>query len=419
MRAKGRRWLWIVGLPLFLGVAAHWGFHFYVAHALDRLSLQLPAGSAFRYGGLRTSLLGEVDVEDVHLRLPTLPAPLELPRVELRGPSLASYLLHNNPFVGYGPPRFLSLRVPRLQTALKVSAASGDGCDLENGIPPRLLIALGMHKLTGDLNLGYRYRPDTATLQGRLQLVLQQMEQFDLELRLQNVTSRGFRRGELATALLGEFKARVNVEPAFGQRLIDHCASRRRLTPAAFGRQLARAVLVKLQSKGVVLTDALVETVRDYMERWGSLELDLTPPVPISVALLPFVPPQQLQKKLGVELAVNGRVVPDLRLDLARTAAPATSAGKKEPAAAPRLVLVEKRWLYQPVAPSQLRRYLGHKARLQERGDPVRSGVLVEVDEGQAVLRQRIRGGEFLAYLSLDDLVRSEVYVSRPVPQGR
>jgi hypothetical protein len=66
-----------------------------------------------------------------------------------------------------------------------------------------------------------------------------------------------------------------------------------------------------------------------------------------------------------------------------------------------------------------LRRYLGHKARLQERGDPVRSGVLVEVDEGQAVLRQRIRGGEFLAYLSLDDLVRSEVYVSRPVPQGR
>ncbi len=107
-----------------------------------------------------------------------------------------------------------------------------------------------------------------------------------------------------------------------------------------------------------------------------------------------------------MELLVNGQPIKGLELRLTGSREGRVSPAPKR---APRL-RVQKRWGFQPVPPSELYRYLGHRARLQERGDPVRSGVLVEVKDGQAVLRQHIRGGEFLAYLSLDQLVRAEVY---------
>ncbi len=413
MRLRRRRWLWILGLPLFVGVAAHWGFHFYMRGLLNDLSHQLPSGAVFEYGDLRTSLLGRVEIEDARLVLSALPAPVAMGRIELQGPSVPAYLLRNNPITGFGPPRHLSYRFSgaRLPLAGPVHAGE-DGCELEQGLSLGLLREMGFRELPWSIRGEYGYRPAEARLQGSLTLDLGEIEHTRLRLRLQNVTDQGFRSGELATALLAELGLRVEIEPAFGRRLLRHCAARRQLTPAAFGDQLAERVLAELGKAGVLVNDELEEALYQYVRSWGSLELNLTPPVPLSLAFLPFVPPDQLRQKLGMELLVNGRLMEGVALQLA-----SASQGKRSPVAAraPRLRRLQKRWGYRVVNPSELSRYLGHRARLQERGDPVRSGVLVEVRDGQAVLRQHIRGGEFLAYLSLDQLERAEVYLLQTV----
>ncbi len=417
MRLRRRRWLWILGLPLFVGVAAHWGFHFYMRGLLDDLSRRLPSGAVFEYGGLRTSLLGRVEIEEARLVLPALPMPVALGRIELRGPSLPVYLLHNNPVTGFGPPRHLSYRFTGARLPLAGPVRAGeDGCDLEQGLSPRLLRDLGYRELPWSMHGGYSYRPARARLQGSLTLDLGEIEHTRLRLQLQNVTDQGFRHGELATALLAELGLRVEVEPVFGRRLLRHCADRRRITPAAFGDQLAERLLERFGKAGVLVNDELAEALHQYVQSWGSLELNLMPPVPISMAFLPFVPPEQLQQKLGMELLVNGRPIEGIVLQLA-----GAREGKARPAGkrAPRQRRLQKRWAYRAVSPSELSRYVGHRARLQERGDPVRSGVLVEVRDGQAVLRQHVRGGEFLAYLSLDQLVRAEVYLLQTVDEKK
>jgi len=40
MRNRQNRWLWVIGLLLFLGVATHWGFQLYVKARLDELIRQ-------------------------------------------------------------------------------------------------------------------------------------------------------------------------------------------------------------------------------------------------------------------------------------------------------------------------------------------------------------------------------------------
>jgi len=49
----------------------------------------------------------------------------------------------------------------------------------------------------------------------------------------------------------------------------------------------------------------------------------------------------------------------------------------------------------------------------------VRTGILVAVSDGRATVEQRVRGGKFVAYLDLDELVRSEVYLLAEVEKGQ
>jgi len=311
MRRRRNLWLWIFGLPLFLGMLAHWGFHFFV---LDRLA-QDDSGIRFRYREVRTSLLGEVEIEGARLELPGLAAPLELGRVELRGPAVPIYLLRNNPLAGFGPPRFLSVHVAEARLPLAGRApGAGDGCDLDRGLSPRLFRMLGFDHLEAEVKGRYGYRPEASTLEAGAELQVREGEGLELEVRLQNVTDEGFRGGQLATALLSMFRVKVTVEPDFGRRLVRRCAARLQLTPVAFESRLAAAAVESLERWGVVPGPGLERVLQRYAKEWGSLEFDLLPPVPMSLAFLPFVPAEQLHEKLGLELLVNGEAVEGLRV---------------------------------------------------------------------------------------------------------
>lgn len=411
-----KRWLWLAVLPLVALAAAHWGFRLLVEHGLATHFGRLSPGVVVEYGGLETALTGRVVLTSVRLTFRETPVSVTLPRLEIEGPSVAAYLLHNNPFTGFALPRHLKVRVPELVVPLTgLPDTPGDGCDLENGIPPQTLRAVGMSRLEGGFSARYRYQPALSTLSGEAALELYGVERLEVEVELQNVTEKGFRTGRFNTALLSALMVRLNLQPGFGRLLVRHCADRRQLTRPAFRARLAEGVLRRLQRLGLVATPEVQQAVSDFVRDWGVLEIDLVPPAPLALAFLPFVPVDRLVDRLGLELAVNGRPLRALKIRR-----PAWDEVDLETAdTAPRLRMLRKQWRYRSVRPSRLGRYLGHKVRLQERGDPVRTGILVAVSDGRATVEQRMRGGKFVAYLDLDELVRAEVYLLAEVEKGQ
>ena len=416
MRLRQNIWLRFIALFLFLGVALHWGFQFYVKGRLDQLIQQARPQLEIGYQEMESSLLGRLQLRGVGLQGASLPGPLQIRQLDIQAPTLFTYLLYNNPVTGAGPPRFVRLVASGLQMNLERKGRTGDDeCNLEAGIPPSLLEKLGYGKLRGSLTAGYRYHPELRQLDSSIDLDIPGIQRLVLQLELNNVTPQGFKRGQLGTAALSEALVKLDVLPTFGKRLVEYCADRRQLTPAAFASVLVRNLLDQLRRNGVIPGPDLESSLQRYVENWGSLEVSLVPPVPMSLVFLPFVPSEQLHQKLGLEVLVNGEPVKGLRLG--EVQADAVSV-REQPQQARRFRLVRKRWLYQKVDPSRLSHYIGHRVRLQEQGDPIRTGLLVDVTNGKALVQQRLSGGKFMAHLSLAELVKAEVFVLKEVEEA-
>lgn len=143
------------------------------------------------------------------------------------------------------------------------------------------------------------------------------------------------------------------------------------------------------------------------MHDWGSLEVSLVPPVPMHLVFLPFVPHEQLHRKLGLEVLVNGEPVEGMRLGKVKSE---VVSKRKKAGEARRFGSIRKRWLYQDVKPANLLQYVGRKVKLQERGDLIRVGLLADVVDGEALVQQRLSGGKFVAHVPLKDVVKAEVF---------
>ena len=415
MRNRQNRWLWVIGLLLFLGMATHWGFQLYVKARLDELIRQARPQLEISYQEMHSSLLGRLQVQGVRLRGGSLPGPLQIEQLDIQGPTVFTYLLYNNPVTGTGPPRFIRLLASGLQMSLEQKGrTAGDECNLEGGIPPALLDKLGYGTLRGEATAGYRYRPELHQLESRVDLDIPGIQELAVDLQLRNVTPQGFKRGQLGTAALSEATVKLDLRPTFGKQLVEYCADKRQLTPAAFESSLARNLLDQLRRNGVIVGGGLESALQRYVENWGSLEVNLVPPVPMNLVFLSFVPSEQLHRKLGLEVLVNGDPVKGLRLGEARRDAAAVH---EQPQERERFRPIRKRWLYQQVKPSELPAYVGRRVRLQERGDPARTGLLVDVANGEALVQQRLSGGRFMAYVSLAELVKAEVFVLKKVEE--
>ena len=413
MSHRRKKWLWIFGLPLFLAVVAHWGFHLLVRGELDKLFERLRPELEVSYQELETSLLGRARVSGVLIHSPRLMGPLQARNLEIQGPPLHGYLLDNNPLQGFGPPRSLRLAATGLELDLPdLQGGAGDGCDFDQGIPPRTLRMLGFQKLEGRAESAYDYQPELNRLTASFDLEISGVQDLGVKVSLQNVTPEGFRRGHLGAAALSELVLTFDVRPTFGKRLVDYCATRRQLAPAAYEAQLVATIMEALERRGVVPGPDLEDALERYVRNWGTLEISMIPPVPMNLVFLPFVPGEQLQQKLGLEVFINGEPIRRLRFGLVRTE---QGLPAPEPAASPRLKPFRKHWAFREVAPERLQYYLGHRVRLQERGDPPQSGLLMEVADGRATVQQWIDGGKFMAHLSLAELVRSEVWVREGV----
>lgn len=414
MKRSREKWLWLFGLPLFVGVLAHWGFHFYVKDELDDLIREAEPRFDIRYTEVATSLSGRVEVAGIQVRGAALTEPLVIDRLLVQGPNPASYFWHNNPISGTGPPGFLRLLAHGMELELEEPRrARGDGCDLHGGIPPQTLKRLGFESLEGNASAAYDFQPDFHVLEVSADLEISGIQNVKLEARLQNVTPEGFRRGQLGTAALSELTMTFDVHPTFGKRLVEYCAARRQLTPRAFEAVLARTLLEEVERAGVIPGPDLETALEHYVRHWGTLEMSLLPPVPMNLVFIPFVPTEQLHSKLGFEMYINGKQVRGLRFGRMKVAVDEDS--PRSVSQPRRFKPFRKQWLYREVSPAALPAYIGHRVRLKERGDPVRSGLLVEVSNGKATVQQWIDGGKFMAHLSLGELTSAEVLLLKVV----
>ncbi len=411
-----RGWLSTLAGVVLLGVAAHWVFHWQVAKRLDQWFQALPESMSGHYESLSTDLRGRVVIDGVHLEGGPLPGPLEVAQVRLRGPSVWRYLADSWVFLGVAPPRFLEFEVAGLSLSLPPAAPEA-ACEIEQAPALIQLSALGQRELHGRGRGGYAYDPDARRLQGRLDLVFPGVGGLGVQAGLSNVTPESFDQASLGSAALKDMKLDLDVSPVLGMRLIEQCARIEQITPAAYRDRLARAWLRDLEALGVVADSQLREALNRLVADWGRLELTMVPPAPLTLALVPFVPRDQLPQKAGLRLALNGSFLAGIRMAPAPVLEnPPHKARQPEKKVVRQALPRPKpssprdiRW--QRVSPAVLPRYLGRVVRLHEEGRPPRSGLLEAVAQGEALVRQRLRRGEFVAHVPLDRLVRAEVLV--------
>ena len=408
-----RGWLLTVVVVAVLGVAAHWVFHYQVAARLDQWFAALPESMSGRYLGLTTDLRGRVVIEGVQLEGGGLPGPLVVARVDLEGPSLWRYLADSLFFTGVAPPRHLDFELQGIELVFPPTPPAV-ACEVETAPALAQLGALGKEHLTGRGEGWYRYDPDRRRLQGRGRLDVPGVGKLAVQAELSNVTPEGFEQAALGAAALKKLKLDLDISPALGMRLVEQCAREKHLAPAAYRDHLAGAWLKGLENLGVVADSGLHRALTRLVTDWGRVELTLVPPAPLTVALIPFVPRDQLPEKSGLRVALNGVFLPGVRL-APTPAAESPAAPRSRPAALTRQRLPKparatgSRPSWRQVSLTALPRYLGRVVRLHESGRPPRSGLLEAVADGEALVRQRLRSGHFVAHVPLDRLERAEV----------
>ncbi|HIE54139.1 MAG TPA: hypothetical protein EYP90_02970, partial [Chromatiaceae bacterium] len=321
MKRSRKKWLWFFGPPLFVGVLAHWGFYFYIKGELDELIRLTHPRFAIRYSDVTTNLSGRVEIAGIQVGGAGLARPLRIDQLVAQGPNPVTYLWHNNPVAGVGPPAFLRLLANGMELKLEEPRhPRGDGCDLSSGIPAQTLKRLGVESLKGGASAAYDYQADFYRLEASADLEISGIQNVKFKVRLQNVTPEGFRRAQLGAAALSELILTFDVQPTFGKRLVEYCAARRQITPRAFERVLVRMILDEVEELGVIPGPDLETALEHYVQHWGTLEMSLLPEVPMNLAFIPFVPTEQLHSKLGFEMYVNGNPVSGLRLGKVKAA---------------------------------------------------------------------------------------------------
>ncbi len=389
MRRRGPRWwLWLLGLPLLLVVLAHWGFYFYVHHRLQAFSAFL------KYDRLKTSLLGSVELSGLRLPVPAFPEPLQARWVVLRGPAVYQYLAGHNPLSGLAPPKRLLLGIEGIH--LPLSAGGGGSCEPGQGVTPGLFRKLGLKALDGDVLIRYRFDPSAASLRSEGELEFHGLGRLVVASMLKNFTEAAFRENDPSRALLSHLKLTARVEPHFGRMLVNDCNM-------GGAERLFQRLNFQLAWVGLELTPESKMVVRNYLQDWGELEVELSPPMPVNLALLSLGRPDRLGDKLGLAARINGTP-----LTFINTVAPAGRFSQGAGSFSASRTVVH--WGFRRVTPGELKRYLGSRVRLQERGDPVREGILVKVGKHVAVVERHLQGGVLSAYIKLSELVRAEVW---------
>lgn len=318
-----------------------------------------------------------------------------------------------------------TVRIPleqAVQDALRqqspLAQFGSEGCDSLN-IDPLLLRAMGFEALTLDLDLDYRFNAAEEGLALGFSFDLHQIESVSLAMRLS-----GFEPGDLGAEQLARLRfamadLRVRMEPAFGKKLVAHCAAQQGVSPEQYQQRLLGRLRDNLAQSGISLGPALQAAIEGFYREWGDIRVYLKPEEPLGVLQMAGLSPEHLEQALGISLFVNNSLVQNLDVDIdlnARRGAPLASGegrGRQRPPVTPRIRIEREFRRIEPVA---LPGYIGQVVRIQPEGQPLREGVLAAVTDVEAQVRRRTRGGSVTSHVPLHSIQSVEVEQVRRVP---
>ena len=429
-RRKKTGWLWLIGLPLIIGVSAHWGLYFYTQYKLDDFVVKMSPKAAITYGDLVTDLRGRIEVGNVMITPVGQTEKIRIDRLLLTGPDAWGLIRQYNPVNGVkGPPFSLRLQMVNLHIPLTPkmtlllnewsnpsdsSVPSSVGMCEEGGyLSFADLYRLGFKEIQVDGSAGYRFDPEQRLLIAALVIDVKSMWHLKLDVALDGIENLGSELGWMAARMKGVTLSN-NIHPSLGKAISRFCADKSGLTLPAFEQNAAERFIENLEQQGISLGWDLKEVVRDYYINWGTIEIKVAPQKPVGLLALPSMQPEQLKKMLGLSLRINNRLVKDvdIHVDSNLVEKTATKPEKFAPAETEvKKPKVHYSWMLKEASIGALPAYLDHQVRVKTKTGVIHRGVLVSVDDQRISVQKTVSGGKFIAHLPKNEIVWVRVRV--------
>jgi len=418
----------LISLPLLLKGA----MYLRVKLAMDDLVAQSAGRFEITYDSIATELKGAATVAGIRIRPAGFEQNITVEQVRVATDDPWVFVAPDTWVGGEGealPERLqinaFTVRIPLEQavqdTLLQQSPLAqfgSEGCDSLN-IDPVQLRGMGFEALTLDLALDYRFDAADKELELGLEFDLHQIESVSLAMRLSGFQPGNLNPDQLARLRFAMADLRVRMEPAFGERLVAHCAAQEGVPPQQYQQQLMRSLRKNLAQSGITLGPELQAAIEGFYREWGDIRIYLKPEEPLGMLQMAGLTPERLEQALGISLFFNDSLVQDLEVDIdlnARRGGPFASSEGHEKQSSPLTPRVRILREFHRIDPVALPGHIGRVVRIQPEGQPVREGVLTTIVDGEAQVRRRTRGGTVTSHVPLHSIVSVEVEEVRRVP---
>jgi hypothetical protein len=429
-------------LPVAIYAGAKSYVHVQTRSAVDGLRDGIAMFVALEYGSINSSLWsGTVDVRDVKLRPTGINDTIAIDRVSLSAGDLRRLIRLMQQAKDKQPPSSLGVALENLAINLNgelidtleklmavTSAAGGNpyGVRLPHcgGMATgdfAFLRRLGYDILKLDVAMNYAINPQARSMKYEVEATARDMTRFTMDMRLVGV---GTTLSETAEApQLRELGIKIK-DLSYNERMKNFCAAASKITNEEYlNAEVEQGGM--FQQAGISLGPALRDAYRDYLTKPDSeIEIRVRPNEDVDLRTLALFKTEDLLGMLNLAVSVNGKPVNDLSFQMnvpvpAAAALPGgavAEAGKERaairrtspaPTAAERETPREPEFRVVPV--TELSRYVDHYVRLQERGQGLREGVLLEVTAGTAVVERRYGSGTISLKIPLPRIERAEV----------
>lgn len=430
-----RRQLKAAAVVAVVAIAVYGGLklamHYQVERALQDLETALAGRAQLSYGAIETDLRGEAKVHDLSVLPAGAPQPIKVDLARMTGPHVGYFLMEQDKrppqlklellgvHVPLDPAMFSAMKDQLAETATS-AAADGDGCGTNDGLSPALLNTLGMTELVMDMSTSYRMDEDRRQLAADVALDLEGIENIQGSITLGDVSPRILEGDSVqmdTLPTLVDLNLGVRVEPAFAEQYVSACAQKRGQSEDDFRKHLVDEAKSGMAGAGLHLGPGLADALNTFHHQWGNVSLAMHPAEPVNLLALLLGKATDWQRMLGLELALNGAPVTDLRFELRPPDAGelAVLMGEKPPKPKPK-PRDRYRYVYRTVPVTALNQHIGTDVRVQLRDQPPRSGTLTGIVANEARVEQRLHGGKITAHVPLADIVSVEVRKVEKIP---
>jgi len=400
-----------------------------VKTAMDDLVEEARPTAQITYGGISTDLTGAATVEDIRVQPLDVPGEVEVARVRFStGDPVALAMGWDWRSGDRPPPEQMSLAVQGIRVALDEQmleslqfqaggqlmpdTEAGDACQGAGfNLDGRILKDLGFESLEMDLNFEYQFNTLAETLEARVAFDLYDIESGEMSVELGGILPEDVGAQRTTLPALANADLQVVVEREFGDRYMKLCAERAGLTADAYRERLLEDMQAGFAQVGVVLGQGLMMAMEELYRDWGEFRIRVLPEKPLGMLQLMTLSPDTLVSTLGLSLYVNDRLIPDLGfrfdpqlLQQGLGVGPAQQDGAEAP---PKRVRITRR--YRTIPASSLEQHLGSQVRIKPLNQPVRSGTLTAIVDGEALVEQRSFGGKLTSYVALQEIESVEV----------